>query len=71
MVELYGNANIGRGIAMDWDIVHPAHAPRRRHRVQAVVANTSGSWQFDPRQRLRLTLQGSEVTRDPRCTCSR
>ena len=28
------------------------------------MANIGGSWQFDPRQRLRLTLQGSEVKRN-------
>jgi len=31
---------------------------------EATVANIGGSWQFDPRQRLRLTLQGSQVLRD-------
>ena len=31
---------------------------------EATVANIGGSWQFDPRQRLRLTLQGSEVLRN-------
>ena len=65
MVELYGNANIGRGIATDWDIVHQRMRRDGGTAFEAVVANVSGSWQFDPRQRLRLTLQGSEVTRDP------
>jgi predicted porin len=40
----------------------------RRHggtAFEATVLNAGGSWQFDPRQRLRLTLQGSEVLRDP------
>ncbi|HWI24003.1 MAG TPA: hypothetical protein VNS59_03665, partial [Lysobacter sp.] len=31
---------------------------------EATVVNSGGSWQFDPRQRLRLTLQGSEVKRN-------
>ena len=31
---------------------------------EATVVNAGGSWQFDPRQRLRLTLQGSDVKRD-------
>ena len=64
MLEVWGNANVGRGIALDWDLMR-----QRMHRdggtaFTATVLNAGGSWQFDPRQRLRLTLQGSEVTRN-------
>lgn len=64
MLDQWGNANIGRGLTMDWDIVR-----QRMHRdggtaFEATLVNAGGSWQFDPRQRLRLTLQGSEVKRD-------
>lgn len=64
MVELYGNASIGRGIATDWDIIRQQMKRDGGTAFTATVANISGSWQFDPRQRLRLTLQGSSVKRD-------
>ena len=65
LVELWGNASIGRGLSLNWDILHQR---MRRHggtAFEATVLNAGGSWQFDPRQRLRLTVQGSEVLRDP------
>ena len=64
MVELYGNTNIGRGIAANWDIVRQRMTRDGGTAFTATVVNAGGSWQFDPHQRLRLTLQGSEVTRD-------
>ena len=64
MVELYGNTSIGRGIAMDWDIIRQQMKRDGGTAFEATVANIGGSWQFDPRQRLRLTLQGSEVKRN-------
>ncbi len=64
MLELFGNANIGRGLAVDWDIIRQQMKRDGGTAFTATVVNTGGSWQFDPRQRLRLTLQGSEVTRN-------
>ena len=32
---------------------------------QTTLLNGGGSWQFSPRQRVRLTLQGSRIERDP------
>jgi hypothetical protein len=64
VIELFGNANIGRGLNMDWDITRQRMRRDRAIAFEATVANISGSWQFDPRQRLRLTLQGSEVLRN-------
>jgi hypothetical protein len=63
-VEFWGNANIGRGIATDWDIIRQRMRRDGGTAFEATVVNTGGSWQFDPRQRLRLTLQGSDVKRD-------
>ncbi len=65
MLELWGNASIGRGIALDWDLLRQVMRRDGGTAFEATVANTGGSWQFTPRQRLRLTLQGSEVRRDP------
>jgi hypothetical protein len=65
MLELWGNASVGRGIALDWDLLRQVMRRDGGTAFEATVLNTGGSWQFDPRQRLRLTLQGSEVRRDP------
>lgn len=64
MLEVFGNANIARGIAVDWDIVHQRMRRDGGTAFKTTLVNAGGSWQFDPRQRLRLTLQGSEVQRD-------
>lgn len=64
MLELWGNANVGRGIALDWDLVRQRMRRDGGTAFTASVLNAGGSWQFDPRQRLRLTLQGSEVKRN-------
>jgi predicted porin len=65
LVELWGNASIGRGLSLNWDILHQRMRRDGGTAFEATVLNAGGSWQFDPRQRLRLTLQGSEVLRDP------
>jgi hypothetical protein len=64
MLEFWGNANIGRGIATDWDLMRQVMHRDGGTAFEATVLNAGGSWQFDPRQRLRLTLQGSDVRRD-------
>jgi len=64
MLEQWGNANIGRGLTMDWDIIRQRLRRDGGTAFEASVVNAGGSWQFDPRQRIRLTLQGSEVRRN-------
>lgn len=64
LVELWGDANVGRGIALNWDVVRQRMRRDGGTAFEATVLNAGGSWQFDPRQRLRLTLQGSQVERD-------
>ncbi len=65
MIELWGNANLGRGVALEWDLFRQRMRRDGGTAFEASVLNASGSWQFDPRQRLRLTLQGSQVERTP------
>jgi hypothetical protein len=60
---LWGSANIGRGLSLDWDIYNPRLRRDGGDAFEAIVLNAGGSWQFDPRQRLRLTLQGSDLHR--------
>lgn len=64
MLELFGNANVGRGLALDWDLLRQTMKRDGGTAFTATVVNAGGSWQFDPRQRLRLTLQGREVKRN-------
>jgi len=64
MLELYGNTSIGRGLALDWDITRQRMTRNGGTAFTATVLNAGGSWQFDPHQRLRLTLQGSAVNRN-------
>jgi hypothetical protein len=64
MLEQWGNANVGRGLTMDWDIIRQRMRRDGGTAFEATVVNAGGSWQFDPRQRLRVTLQGSEVERN-------
>ncbi|MFN7184452.1 MAG: DUF5916 domain-containing protein [Thermomonas haemolytica] len=64
LLNLNGEADVARGINLNWDLIH-----QRMHRdggtaFTASIANLGGSWQLTPRQRLRLTLQGSNVERN-------
>lgn len=65
MIEFWGNADIGRGINMDWDIIRQEMRRDGGTAFQTTLLNAGGSWQFNPRQRIRLTLQGSEIERNP------
>lgn len=60
-----GNASFGRGGLLAWDLLHQRLRRDGGTAFTAQLANLSGSWQLDPRQRLRLILQGSRVQRDP------
>jgi hypothetical protein len=64
MVKLFGNASIGEGITMNWDLLRQRMRRDGGTAFQATILNAGGSWQINPRQRLRLTLQGSKVDRD-------
>ena len=64
MIELWGDTSIGRGIAMNWDISRQRMRRDGGTAFTATVLNAGGSWQFNPRQRVRMTLQGSRVERD-------
>lgn len=63
LLGTFGNASIGRGLALEWDFSRQRLWRDGGTAFSASVLNAGGSWQFDPRQRLRLTLQGSHVRR--------
>ena len=64
MLELFGNAEVGRGVALNWDVILQRMRRDGGTAFTAKVLNAGGSWQFDPHQRLRLTLQGSQIQRE-------
>ncbi len=65
MIEHWGNLSIGRGLALNWALTRQRMRRDGGTAFEATLLNAGGSWQFDPHQRLRLTLQGSSVRRDP------
>jgi hypothetical protein len=64
LLEAWGNTDIGRGLTLHWDLTRQWMRRDGGTAFEASLVNAGGSWQFDPRQRIRLTLQGSEVLRD-------
>ena len=64
MIGQFGSIDIGRGIAFEWDISKQRLTRDGGTAFEASIADLRTSWQLDARQRLRMTLQGSEVKRD-------
>jgi hypothetical protein len=63
-VENWGNVNLGRGANVEWEITRERMRRDGGTAYETTVLNGGGSWQFTPAQRLRFTLQGSEVLRE-------
>ena len=63
LLGFWGNANLGRGFNTEWDISKQRLRRDGGTAFDASVADLRMGWQLDPRQRLRLTLQGSELKR--------
>lgn len=64
MIGFWGNANLGRGFNAEWEASRQQLRRDGGTAFDASVADLRMGWQLDPRQRVRLTLQGSEVLRD-------
>lgn len=63
-VDVWGNIDLGRGLSI---VPNGSWSRLRRDggiAYTAMVFDTRISWQLDPRQRLRLTVQGSHIERD-------
>ena len=56
--------DIGRGINLDLNYSHQRLERDGGTAFDASLVDARASWQLDPRQRLRLSVQGSEVERD-------
>ena len=61
----WADAAIGRSVSVNVDVSRQQLRRDGGTTFEATVADLRASWQIDPRQRLRLSLQGSEVVRDP------
>ncbi len=57
--------DVGRGVSIILDGSFQTLERDGGTAFRAAVLDARTSWQLDPRQRLRLSLQGSEVERDP------
>ncbi|MGV8922479.1 MAG: DUF5916 domain-containing protein [Thermomonas sp.] len=64
MIGQFGNVDIGRGLSVEWDISKQRLSRDGGTAFEASIIDLRMGWQLDPRQRVRLTLQGSEVRRD-------
>ena len=64
MAGQWGNVNVGRGATLQWDVSRQRLRRDGGTAFEASIADLRLGWQLDPRQRLRMTVQGSEVTRD-------
>jgi hypothetical protein len=63
MAGTWGNVNLGRGFNAEWDVNRQRLRRDGGTAFDATVADLRMGWQLDPRQRVRLTLQGSELHR--------
>jgi len=63
MAGIWGNVNLGRGFNAAWDVNRQRLRRDGGTAFDATVADLRMGWQLDPRQRVRLTLQGSQLHR--------
>lgn len=63
--NLYGNLSLGRGLNLNADLFQQSLRRDGGTAFEATVLDTRLAWQLDPRQRLRLTVQASNVDKDP------
>jgi hypothetical protein len=63
--DIYGNFSIGLGLAFNIDLFQQSLRRDGGTAFEATVLDTRLAWQLDPRQRLRLTVQASNVVKDP------
>lgn len=64
-VNTWSEIDLGRGINLTHDITWQRLSRDGGTAFTATIFDTRLSWQLDPRQRLRLAVQGSRVYRDP------
>ncbi|GAB6196216.1 carbohydrate binding family 9 domain-containing protein [Lysobacter xanthus] len=63
--DVWGNFSIGEGVALNLDLFQQSLRRDGGTAFEATVLDTRIAWQLDPRQRLRFTVQASNVAKDP------
>jgi len=63
--DIYGNFRFGRGLSLDVDLFQQGLRRDGGTAFEATVLDTRFGWQFDPRQRLRIAVQASNIARNP------
>jgi hypothetical protein len=62
--DVYGNFAFGRGLSFNVDLFQQSLRRDGGTAFEATVLDTRVAWQVDPRQRVRVTLQASNVDKD-------
>lgn len=63
--EIWGNISFGLGYNIEFDLFRQDLLRDGGTAFAATVFDTRFGWQIDPRQRLRIAIQGSRVDKDP------
>lgn len=63
--EVWGNIAFGLGYSVEFDLFRQDLLRDGGTAFAATVFDTRFGWQIDPRQRLRIALQGSRIDKDP------
>lgn len=63
--EVWANVSFGLGYSVEFDLFRQDLLRDGGTAFAATVFDTRFGWQIDPRQRLRIALQGSSVDKDP------
>ena len=64
-IETWGDVDIGRGLNLNWSLSRQQLDRDGGTAFSASLADVRLGWQIDPRQRIRLALQGNRIDRDP------
>ncbi|AXK73451.1 hypothetical protein DWG18_14970 [Lysobacter sp. TY2-98] len=64
-IDVFGNFSFGRGLSINADVFQQSLRRDGGTAFEATVFDLRFGWQFDPRQRLRIAVQGSNVDKDP------
>lgn len=65
VTELWGTASIGRGLMLTFDVFNQTLRRDGGKAFSATSFDSTFSWQLDPKQRVRVSVQGSQIDRDP------
>ena len=64
-VDIWGNFAFGRGLSANLDLFQQSLRRDGGTAFEATVLDARLAWQLDPRQRLRMAVQASNVDKDP------